>query len=238
MNGLNGVMQTIIICPNCNHEFDVNDARFPVPVGMDDHAKDKHVPALSDSEPRGTSVADVAMFLFHVGFAQAEAEYGDTSLHVAARSANVEIVKYLIVTDGAKVNVKNNARFTPLHWAALRNNDVEVVKYLVSMGASVHAKDKDGSTPLHFASRNNVNVEVAQFFVSVGADVNAEDQYGLTPLLLAAGWNGNIAVVRFLVSEGADVNAIDGSGRTSLDHAKGNRAKIRYLKSVGAKSGK
>jgi ankyrin repeat protein len=227
-------MDTRITCPNCGHDFNMQDARSPARRHV--HAKDEECTAPPDCEPHGPSVGDAAWFFQTVAFWRAQAEHGDTALHVAARYGKLEIVQYVVVTDGGKVNAKNNNSFTLLHWAASENS-IDVVKHLVSVGADIHAKDKDGCTPLHFAARNNSDVDVAKFLVSEGADVNGKDLYGHTPLLLAAGWNGNNAVLRFLVSEGADINAKDKSGRTPLDHAKRNRTKVRYLKSIGAVSG-
>ena len=231
-------MESKITCPKCNHTFDVGDARFHVPAGRD-VPKDKHIPAPLDCESHGTTIVEVVQFLISAGYHQAKAERGDTTLHVAARYGNVEIIQFLVDegTEGLDVNGKNRGCLTPLHWAAYENADVEAVKHLVSLGANIHAEDKDGNTALHLAARNNVNVEVAKFLVSEGANVHAEDQYGLTPLHWAAGWNENNAVVRFLVSAGADINATDKSGNTPLDHAGRNRTKVRYLKSKGAKPG-
>ena len=45
----------------------------------------------------------------------------------------------MILRAGAKVNITNNNRETPLHWAA-RVGDVEIVQLLVDYGASINAQ--------------------------------------------------------------------------------------------------
>lgn len=78
---------------------------------------------------------------------------GDTALHGAAETGNVEIIRMLL-DKGADINAKNNQGGTPLMWAAVFGN-ADAVKLLLSRGANASLKDNDGVTALEWASRNN-----------------------------------------------------------------------------------
>ena len=73
------------------------------------------------------------------------------TLHRAAYSGHLEIVKLLVVEFKADVNDRDDYGTTPLHLAA-SNGYLEVVKLLVvEFKADVHAKDRCKETPLHKA---------------------------------------------------------------------------------------
>lgn len=77
---------------------------------------------------------------------------GDTALHGAAQTGNVEIMR-LLLDKGANVNAKNKQGGTPLMWAAVYGND-EAAKLLLSRGADASLKDNDGITAAEWAVRN------------------------------------------------------------------------------------
>ena len=78
---------------------------------------------------------------------------GDTALHGAAETGNVEIMR-LLLDKGANLNAKNKQGGTPLMWAAVFGND-DAVRLLLSRGANASLKDNDGITALEWAARNN-----------------------------------------------------------------------------------
>lgn len=78
---------------------------------------------------------------------------GDTALHGAAETGNVEIIRMLL-DKGANINAKNKQGGTPLMWAAVFGND-DAVRLLLSRGANASLKDNDGITALEWAGRNN-----------------------------------------------------------------------------------
>ena len=77
---------------------------------------------------------------------------GDTALHGAAETGNVEIMRMLL-DKGANLNAKNKQGGTPLMWAAVFGND-DAVRLLLSRGADASLKDNDGVTALEWAARN------------------------------------------------------------------------------------
>src|SRR5688572_28433866 len=78
---------------------------------------------------------------------------GDTALHGAAQTGNVEVIRMLL-DKGANLNTKNKQGGTPLMWAAVYGNE-DAVRLLLSRGADTSLKDNDGITAAQWAVRNN-----------------------------------------------------------------------------------
>ena len=155
-----------------------------------------------------------------------------SSLHWAAGSGRVNVVKELI-DKGGDIEVKGGKDgCTPLHFASW-NGHLNVVKFLVENKADIEVKNKWGQTSLYLASFNGL-LNVIKFLVENKADINTKDNNGWTTLHYASRW-GNLNVAKFLVESKADVNAKGSLGRTPLDLAKQeNETSIAdYLKSKG-----
>ena len=84
---------------------------------------------------------------YQIEFVNTGSHRKETALHIAARAGFENTVKTL-VSIGADLTQRNNARQTPLHLAAI-NGQLSVVKCLVMNKANVNAKDEDLMTPLH-----------------------------------------------------------------------------------------
>ena len=84
---------------------------------------------------------------------------GDTALHGAAQTGNVEIMG-LLLDKKPDVNAKNKVGGTPLMWAAVFGND-EVARMLLANGADPSLKDVDGITAAQWAARNKRDSIVA-----------------------------------------------------------------------------
>jgi ankyrin repeat protein len=94
----------------------------------------------------------VEKLLAHGADVNAQDGDGDTALHGAAQTGNVEIMKRLL-EKGANLNVKNKEGGTPLMWAAVYGHQ-DAVQLLLSRGADASAKDNDGVTAAEWAARN------------------------------------------------------------------------------------
>ena len=158
---------------------------------------------------------------------------GQTVLHLAAASGDLELVK-LILGRGVSADVRDEIGDTPLSEAS-RTGQAVVVACLLSRGASARAVDADGMTPLHFAAYGGSGNTV-RLLLDSGADPNArtrrrrklprtpDSPYGLdapvgqTPLHLAAG-RGRLDAARELIGGGADVNAANSRKSTPLHAA-------------------
>jgi ankyrin repeat protein len=179
------------------------------------------------------------------------------SIHVASGMGNIEAVKQHIA-EGADVNAKSDAGWTPLHHASRRSHKA-VAELLIAEGADVNAKFVDGSTPLHMAA----NKEIVELLVAEGADVNAKGDRGNTPLdsairrkhlevadllrkhggksgaedsIHVAAELGNIEAVKQHIAKGADVNAKFVDGSTPLHNAAsgGHKEIVELLIASGA----
>ena len=109
-----------------------------------------------------------------------------STLHLAARRGNVEIMEALVKA-GAKVDRMGNDRQTPLHEAVANptSTALENVKFLIAHGARVNARDKYNNTPLHAALEagpTEATLEAAKFLLANGANPNIKNIFGQTPL--------------------------------------------------------
>eukprot|EP00029_Vermamoeba_vermiformis_P014865 TRINITY_DN9983_c0_g1_i1.p1 TRINITY_DN9983_c0_g1~~TRINITY_DN9983_c0_g1_i1.p1 ORF type:complete len:130 (+),score=44.47 TRINITY_DN9983_c0_g1_i1:73-462(+) len=77
-----------------------------------------------------------------------------TPLHYAADFGQVEVIK-LLLTKGAKIEVKDGFGITPL-LAAVYEGHEDAVAFLLSKGASTNVKGPDGLTPLEAAESQSM----------------------------------------------------------------------------------
>lgn len=149
----------------------------------------------------------------------------------------------LLLKRGAKVNVSDRHKRTPLHslFGATSQNfhntasvDLTLLKALLRRGAKPSARDVNQRTPLHLAIENLKMLSADQkemqkclaaikLLLRYGADVNARDKEGQTPLLrLMHGFDNDAprharrAGAKLLFRYGADANLRDKKGRTPL----------------------
>lgn len=154
---------------------------------------------------------------------------GATALSLAARSADVDVVRFLVERglDPAALGLAERR-------AGLGRWDRPTAEYLLAK-APAPAKEMLGAVatwqPAALVAR----------WIDLGADVNAAaPQYGRTPLMNAVASEAEGAdTVRLLLERGADPNARMAEGETPLDWAtyKGDRAKIEVLEQHGATRG-
>ncbi|WP_425383877.1 ankyrin repeat domain-containing protein [Wolbachia endosymbiont (group B) of Anania hortulata] len=173
---------------------------------------------LQEEEQQDESETLVQSILEDGGEINTRDQNGRISLHHAAVSNDLEVVKYL-VENGANVNAQDKDGRSVLHYAPIHMN-IEIVKYLIKKGANVEEIDKDGRTPLHFAIACS-DLGVAKFLIKEGANVNAQDKDGQSILHYAA-TQDNIEIVKYLIKKGADVEVQDGQKRYPSDIANMN----------------
>lgn len=94
----------------------------------------------------------VEKLLAHGADVKARDGDGDTALHGAAQTGNVDIVRMLL-DKGADPNAKNQHGGTPLMWAAVFGH-AEAAQLLLARGADASLKDSDGVTAAEWAVRN------------------------------------------------------------------------------------
>ena len=86
--------------------------------------------------------------------------HGCTLLHFAARQSRLDLCEMLI-SKGAKPNLKDTQGNTPLHIAA-QVGDLQVVKYLVTKGSDILLVNSQNQTPEEKAFYNG-NTNVSDF---------------------------------------------------------------------------
>ena len=128
-------------------------------------------------------------------------ESGNTELHLACLSENIDLVKELLPIKTKSVNLKNNDGNTPLY-IACRSNNIEIVKKLLAIKTiSVNLKNNDGNTPLHIACLNN-NKKIVEELIknsNISTSVNQKNNIGDTPLHIVC-LNNNIEIVKQLLT--------------------------------------
>jgi ankyrin repeat protein len=122
---------------------------------------------------------------------------GGTPLMRAARSADVELVHYLL-DHGANPKLAGNDGLTALMVAAgtggspaemtlaKESKTLETVKLFADLGLDVNAKNDKGDTALHGAASKGLD-SVVKFLAEKGAKINARNKRGFTPLDISLG---------------------------------------------------
>jgi len=174
---------------------------------------------------------------------------GETPLHWAAFSGNLDLVRFLL-DKGAEVDVKTNRGLTPLAFITAQGR-TQAAGLLIERGADVNSRNSFDMTPLIIGVEQGA-VEFVKTLIAAGADVGVESRIGtalhraafkgqteLIQVLLEAGAKtevmsrrffplhlaamaGHLDAVSALVKGGADVNSLDGGRRTPLHRVLGS----------------
>eukprot|EP00042_Codosiga_hollandica_P035568 m.264659 g.264659 ORF g.264659 m.264659 type:complete len:1506 (-) comp54668_c0_seq1:4415-8932(-) len=145
---------------------------------------------------------------------EARDDMGRTALSLAALHGNAPLLEFLL-SHGSDVELRDNARRTPMHWAA--QGRVECLKLLQAAGLQVDAVDGQAAQPVHYAARAGRN-DTIQYFLVNGVSVDAVDGDGRTPLIWAT-LKSLTATCSALIAAGASLNHIDNLGYTPLHYA-------------------
>jgi ankyrin repeat protein len=161
---------------------------------------------------------------------RAQDRSGATALALAVRSADVEVVRFLV-----EKGLDPNALTPVARRVGFARWDRPTTDYLMSKGLSA-------PPDVLVSTANWQPAELVGRWIELGADVNARNaaQYGRTPLLTAVTSElGGADTLRLLLDRGADANMRTTEDESPLDWAiyKGDRAKIQVLEQRGATRG-
>ncbi|KAI9357621.1 ankyrin repeat-containing domain protein [Zopfochytrium polystomum] len=156
-----------------------------------------------------------------------------TPLHVAARHAHAEVVRWLLDTGGgADVTARTAEGDDSAVGIAARFANADVVEAVLARGGSVEWRDAAGNAALH-AAVLGANVDTCRFLLEKGgAGLEARNAEGMTPFLLAC-QVGSVDVLALVVRHGADVRVVDLKGRTGqqIAVASGRDEAARWVES-------
>jgi len=141
----------------------------------------------------------------------------NTPLHVAARSGNLELIKYFVSKDPNIIETieANNGNDSELLSDAAIGGNLELIKFLVEHGVDI-------KTGCHGALNNaarNGHLEALKFFLERGFD-NCAEKIGASPFLSAAA-NGHLEVLKFFLEHGFNIRARGSDYSTALHYAAG-----------------
>ncbi|XP_063725780.1 putative ankyrin repeat protein RF_0381 [Symsagittifera roscoffensis] len=171
---------------------------------------------------------------------------GDTVLHIACRSRQMDLVR-LFCDQGAPIDAQNNEGHTALHVAAWEGHE-EIIRYFQQKGASAHIFDKMDRSALHIAAERGhtgvVEILIDRFHASIAArtkdgstllHISSHCGHPDTALMFLkkgvplrmpnkvgsnclheAATQGHVAVVRSLCEAGAEANTTNKLGHTPL----------------------
>ena len=154
-----------------------------------------------------------------------------TALALAVRSADVDVVRFLV-----ERGLDLNALPAGSRRAGFARNDLPTTDYVMSKAPTPN-QDLLGTAATWQPAK------VVAHWIELGADVNASlpQQYARTPLMNAVTSESEGAdTLKLLLEKGADPNAEMTEGERPLDWAiyKGDRAKIQVLEQYGAMRGR
>jgi len=107
-------------------------------------------------------------------------KFGETPLHIAAKSGQVETTKRLL-KDGAELNILDHNGWQPLHEACNYGHTV-VASLLIKHGADINNTENDEHiTPLHDAASNG-HFNVVKLLINNKASIDIKSEKGETAL--------------------------------------------------------
>ncbi|XP_070579650.1 transient receptor potential cation channel subfamily A member 1-like [Ptychodera flava] len=156
-----------------------------------------------------------------------------TPLHYAAENGNLEMLQ-LLLSNGAKPDVKDAEEKVPLHIAAQYGQRDCAEALTEANPMQLNEDDIDGRTPLLLASVHGHH-KVANALLKIGANISSRDDTRMSALSLAAS-KGHVDTVKVLIRNHADVHAVDKNKNTALHHsaASGHVAVTKKLLEKGA----
>ncbi|RLN96043.1 hypothetical protein BBJ28_00017626 [Nothophytophthora sp. Chile5] len=157
-----------------------------------------------------------------------EPNHGQTGLHLAVKSGNVQLVKMLLEQYKPLeelINVEDDKGNSALHFAATKTP--AMVHLLLENGASANVKNSRKFTPLIISviTSKDDNIIIPRMLLKFGANPN--DMHDSQTVIHTAISNGRLKIAGALVKAGAKMDVEDAEGRSVFE--KMDRKSLRFL---------
>jgi ankyrin repeat protein len=134
---------------------------------------------------------------------------GSTPFMYATLYGDAALLEQL-VSQGADVNARNDAKASALMWAA---TDAAKTHVLLAAGADANAQADDQRTPLMIAAGKPGNIETVKLLLAHGANVNpTANPPGESSPLIQAALAADPDIMQLILSHGADLKAPGAAG--------------------------
>lgn len=154
---------------------------------------------------------------------------GDSVLHMACMSGNLDIVKYLLSRDDIDLDKRGKYGDTAVMVAAL-NGHRKSFDLLVSKGCMLSLQSENGDTILHMACIGG-NTSITKKLLDKSEEhINGRGQHGKTPVMVAAE-KGDIEMFNVLVEHDCDLSIRDDDNNSVLHVAcfAGNATLVKQI---------
>lgn len=139
---------------------------------------------------------------------------GYTSLMIAVRIKNIEIIKILL-KHNPNLNYQNIDGMTALMYAVIIPKSAEVVKILLEHGANVNIQNKYKQTAIMFVMYSSAE-SIFNLILNNGANVNLQDHYGITPLMITIKNKATENFIKSLIEHDANINLKTNKNKSAI----------------------
>ncbi|RNA01864.1 BRCA1-associated RING domain 1 [Brachionus plicatilis] len=153
---------------------------------------------------------------------------GETPIHLAVMSNDLEKLKELIQEPLVDINSKDFAGWTPLHEAVNKDN-IEMIKLLIDHNADINARGYQNNTPLHEATLNR-RYDSIKFLLEHGADHSIRNDFGV----LAQDFVRDLPDFLFLFDKSVVKSASPKNDISSSNATRKSKAKIKKIVVYGS----
>lgn len=148
---------------------------------------------------------------------------GHSALHAASQNGHLEVIKLLIGSKDADLEIEDKDGDKAIHHAAF-GNEPKVIEILLSMEGRVlksnlelNSRNKKMQTALHIAV-NKGHIDVIKVLLDNGAHTSLQDIDGDTPLHDAITKKYH-DIIKLLLDANADISICNKHGFNSIHHA-------------------
>jgi ankyrin repeat protein len=150
----------------------------------------------------------------HTNIKRMTLKLDDDLIEAAKTGSELELRK--LITEGAKINTKDEHGKTPLMYTC-ENNMIEATRYLIKLGADIDAKDLKGWTPIIYSIFEQ-NYHIIDLLIESGANLEPENKLKVTALFHAL-IGADIKIIKTIIDAGGDLKKQDYKHKTPLMYA-------------------